>query len=84
MDSTHPGASCDLRALDAQLVHERREIGNFPVFGKLLVRDSVELKGLRVDSVATRLTSSKRASVRSLDAIQNRDMISLRDHGRYG
>jgi len=54
------------------------------VFGKLLVRDSVELKALRVDSVATRLTSSKRASVRSLDAIQNRDMIALRDHGRYG
>ena len=73
-----------MRALDAQLVHERREIGNFPVFGKLSVRDSVELKGPRVDSVTTRLTSSKRASVRPLDAIQYRDMVPLRYHCRYG
>ena len=71
------------RALDFQLAHERREIGNFPMFSELLVRDSIELKGHRVHSVSSRLASGKRASVRSLDAIQDRDVISLCYHGRY-
>jgi hypothetical protein len=72
------------RGLDVQLAHKRCEICNFPVFGKLLVHDSVELKGLRVYSLTSRLASSKRASVRSLDAIQHRDVVSLSDHCRYG
>jgi len=74
----------DLRALDFQLAHERGEIGNFPVFGKLLIRDSVEVKGHRVNPVASRLASGKRASVRPLDAIQHRDVVSFRNHCRYG
>jgi hypothetical protein len=54
------------------------------VFGKLLVRDSVELKSHRVDSVAGRFVSSKLASVRPLDAIQDRHVASLRYQCPYG
>jgi hypothetical protein len=65
-----------------QLPHERREIGNLPVFGKLPVRDSVELKGHRVNSLSGRMTSQKLASMRPLDAVQNGHVVSLRHHSR--
>src|SRR5258707_10207016 len=71
------------RVSQLQLPHERREIGNLPVFGKLPVRDSVELKGHRVNSFSARLSPQKLASVRPLDAVQNGDVVSLRHHSRY-
>src|SRR6266852_6801987 len=60
-----------------KLLHERREVRDFPMLRELSVLDSVELKGHRVDLSASGFEANEFAFVRAADGIQDSDAVAL-------
>src|SRR5260370_2957665 len=60
-----------------KLLHEHREVRDFPMLRDLSVLDSVELKGHRVDLSASGFEANEFAFVRAADGIQDSDAVAL-------
>src|SRR6267143_1941863 len=65
-----------------KLLHERREVRDFPMLRELSVVDSVKLKGHRVDPSSSGFEANEFDFVRAADGVQNGDTVALGDDRR--
>src|SRR5260370_7719446 len=60
-----------------KLLHERREVRDFPMLRDLSVLDSVKLKGHRVDPSSSGFEANEFAFVRAADRVHDGDTLAL-------